>query len=132
MKVLGMLWGLLTGLQEVDEMEILQLCELKDVYGYAGFCFSDNQYYQFRITEDRKFVKRFNCKKSAGGHEHLFQLLRVGGGSEEQRGPFVTIPELTLEQLELAATRMLPGLLDCSWAQSRFPDIKRHETLLAQ
>jgi hypothetical protein len=111
-------------------MEILQLCELKDVYGYAGFCFSDNQYYQFRITEDRKSVKRFNCKKSAGGHEHLFQLLRVEGRSEEQQGPFVTIPELTLEQLELAVTKMVPDMLDCSWAQAAIPTILKHEELL--
>jgi hypothetical protein len=111
-------------------MEILQLCELQDVYGYGGFCFSDNQYYQFRITENRKFVKRFKCKKSAENHKYLFQLLKVGTGSEEQPGPFATVPELTLEQLELAAANMVSGLLDCSWAQARFPDVKRHEKLM--
>ena len=130
MQLLGAFQELLTGSHGGGVMEILQLCELQDVYGYGGFCFSDNQYYQFRITEDHRFVKRFNYKKSAEGHTYLFQLLKIGTGSEEQPGPFVTVPELTLERLELAATKMVPGLLDCSWAHARFPDIKRHETFL--
>jgi hypothetical protein len=120
----------LTRSQESDAMEIIQLCELKDIYGYAGFYFSDNQYYQFRIAADFRFVKRFKYKKSPEGHGHLFKLLKAKKESGRFLGPFLTISCLTLDQLDSAASKMPPNSMDCSWTLSRLPDIQRHEALL--
>lgn len=113
-------------------MEVLQLCELKDTYGYAGFYFSDNHYWQFRVTESHTFVKRLKYKRSLAGHKSLFELLKNNNEPVEPIGPFPAIPELTLEQLDFAATEMPPNSLNCSWVQSgRIPFIVRHETLLS-
>ena len=111
-------------------MEIIQLCELKDYYGYAGFCFSDNQYYQFRITDNYRFLKRFKYMKSFEGHSNLLKLLNAKTGAKRYSPTFVEIPQLTLEELELAAARMPPNSMDCSWTLSRLPDIQHHETIL--
>lgn len=100
------------------KIQILQLCPLKDRYGYAGFYYANNQYYQFRLTRYHTYLNRFAFIKPSDGHQELFFFLNAKENSIDPAAEFPEISELTLEWLESVLTQSPPVTLDCSWTQS--------------
>ena len=111
-------------------MQILQLCPLNNIYGFAGFYHAQNQYFQFRITENHKYLKRFKFKRSSMDHSELFELLNMKSQTVGSLGPFPSVSELTLDQLDSVATKMRPNSLECSWTKASLPDYRKHESMI--